>query len=65
MIEYIYNNIKNSKIIDHSFVATCDKEISEHMSSINGNFIMTSNKHKRATERCSEALKKVRKKIKI
>ena len=64
MIEYIYNNIKNSKIIDHCFVATCDKEISEHMSSINGNFIMTSKKHKRATERCSEALKKLEKKLK-
>lgn len=63
MIEYIYNKIKNSKTINHVCVATCDNEISEHIKSINGNFIMTSKKHDRASERCSEALRKLEKKF--
>lgn len=64
MIEFIYNTVKKSKIIDQCYVATCDNQIADHMRSINGNFIMTSKKHKRATERCSEALKKLERKLK-
>ena len=65
MIEYIYNKVKNSKIIDHVYVATCDNKISEHIKSIDGNFIMTSKKHQRASDRCSEGLRKLEKKLKI
>ena len=64
MIEYIYNKVKNSKIIDHVYVATCDNKISEHIKSIGGNFIMTSKKHQRASDRCSEGLRKLEKKLK-
>lgn len=65
MIGYIYKKVKSSKIIDHCYVATCDKQISDYIQSINGKFIMTSKKHKRASERCSEALRKLEKKLMI
>jgi len=65
MIEYIYNKVRYSKIIEHASVATCDTAISEHIKRIGGNFIMTSKKHQRASERCSEALKKLEHKLKI
>jgi len=65
MIGFIYNNIKNSKIIKNSYVATCDDEICNYIKSINGNYIMTSKKHERASERCSEALVKIEKKLKL
>lgn len=65
MIGFIYNNIKNSKVIRNSYVATCDEEICNYIKSINGNYVMTSKKHERASERCSEALIKIEKKLKI
>ena len=47
-----------------TYVATCDKEILKHVKSFNGNCIMTSNKHERATTRTFEALIKIEKKFK-
>ena len=41
MIGFIYNNIKNSKVIRNSYVATCDEEICNYIKSINGNYVMT------------------------
>lgn len=64
MIERVYKNVSRSKIIDTVFVATCDLEIHNYILSIGGNSIMTSKKHKRATERTSEALIKIEKKLK-
>ena len=65
MIGYIYNKVKKSKIINDCYIATCDKQISDYIKSIHGKFVMTSKKHKRASERCSEALSKLEKKSKI
>ena len=31
--------VKSSKIIDHCYVATCDKQISDYIQSINGKFV--------------------------
>lgn len=64
MIERVYNNVRKSKIINHTFVATCDLEIHNFILGMGGNSIMTSKKHNRATERTSEALKKIEKKLK-
>jgi 3-deoxy-manno-octulosonate cytidylyltransferase (CMP-KDO synthetase) len=64
MIERVYKNVSKSKIIDNIFVATCDLEIHKFILKIGGNSIMTSKKHKRATERTSEALIKIEKKLK-
>ena len=64
MIGFIYNNIKNSKMIKSSYVATCDQEICDYIKSIDGDYMITSKKHERASERCSEALIKIEKKLK-
>ena len=64
MIGHVYLNASKSKFIDRTYVATCDKKIYDYICSIKGNAIMTSNKHKRASDRCAEALKKIEKKNK-
>ena len=61
MIEYVYNNVKKNTNINKVWVATPDKEIFDHMISIKGNVIMTSNSHTRASDRCCEALKIIEK----
>jgi len=56
MIGHCYFRSKMCSLLDEVYVATCDKEIYEYISSIGGKAIMTSNVHERATERSAEAL---------
>jgi len=62
MIQLVYENVKKNKKLSDVIVATCDKVIYDFILSIKGKVIMTSKKHKRASDRCSEALKKIEKK---
>ena len=64
MIEIVYRNAVKVKELDQVYVATCDKEIYDHVVSVGGNAIYTSNKHERASERTAEALLKIEKKNK-
>tara|TARA_Y100000389_G_scaffold201331_1_gene243780 strand:- start:1110 stop:1847 length:738 start_codon:yes stop_codon:yes gene_type:complete len=64
MIRRVYINSIKSKLITDAYVATCDNSIYKHMKAINGNVIMTSKKHDRASDRCAEALLKIEKKLK-
>ena len=57
MIQHVFNNVKKNKLLSSVVVATCDKIIFDFIRSIDGQAIMTSKKHKRASDRCSEALK--------
>ena len=41
-----------------TYVATCDKEIADYVTSIGGNAILTSDSHERATDRTAEAMLK-------
>jgi len=59
MTQIIYQNVKLSKHIDDVYVATCDKVIFDHVKKFGGKVVMTSLKHKRATDRTAEALKKI------
>ena len=61
MIQIVYENVKKNKKLSAVVVATCDKIIFNFIHSIGGKAIMTSKKHTRASDRCSEALKKVEK----
>jgi len=61
MIEHVYRRVSKSKLLLTTYVATCDKEIFEHIKKIGGNVIMTSKKHKRASDRCAEGLIKIEK----
>ena len=62
MIEHVFNNVKKSKLISEVIVATCDREIFKCITDLNGKAVMTSKKHKRASDRCYEALKILEKK---
>ena len=65
MIEIIYRKVKACKFINKTIIATCDYEIKNHIKKIGGIAIMTSKKHKRASDRCAEALKKYEKLNKV
>ena len=62
MIEMVYRNVANSKFVNDTVVATCDRIIKKHINQIGGQAIMTSRKHERASDRCAEALKHLEKK---
>lgn len=59
MVGHVYFRSKMSKLLDEVYVATCNKEIKEYILSIGGNAIMTSDKHKRASDRIAEAMLKI------
>jgi 3-deoxy-manno-octulosonate cytidylyltransferase (CMP-KDO synthetase) len=61
MIGHVYMRSKMSKLLDDVFVATCDKEIADYMSTIGRDAIMTSASHERASDRSAEAIDKVEK----
>ena len=60
MIQYVFEHSQKSKLIDKTIVATCDDEIKNFIISIGGEVIMTSKKHKNGTERCGEAVNKLK-----
>ena len=64
MVEHVFENTLKSEIIKYVFVATCDLEIYNLMRERGANVIMTSRKHKRATDRVYEAYKKTDQRIK-
>lgn len=59
MIGHCYYRSKMCEHISETYVATCDKEIYEYISSIGGKAIMTSASHERATDRTAEAMLKI------
>lgn len=61
MVGRIYRICKSS-IIKNVVVATCDKEIIQHLKEIKASYILTKKTHKRASDRTSEAVKKIEKK---
>ena len=62
MAHLCYNNANKAKSIDKVFIATPDKEIKDYFRKNNIEVIMTSIKHKRASDRTYEALIKIEKK---
>ena len=59
MIEHVRRRVEMSKILDEVLVATCDEEIYGTVNSFNGNAIMTSNVHERASDRVAEVATKI------
>lgn len=59
MIEHVYENVRMNNKNIYSYVATCDKIISDHIISINGNVVLTGDYHERASDRCAEGLIKI------
>jgi 3-deoxy-manno-octulosonate cytidylyltransferase (CMP-KDO synthetase) len=56
MIGHVYENVIKCDLLTKTVVATCDKEIFDYIESIGGQAVMTSDQHKRASDRCAEAL---------
>jgi len=63
MVGHVYYRSKMSSKLDDVYVATCDKEIADYINLIGGKAIMTSDKHKRASDRVAEALGKIENQI--
>ena len=61
MIGHVHDNVKKNALLTSTVVATCDEEIANYIRSINARCVMTSIYHKRATDRCAEALEIVEK----
>ncbi|EAU75559.1 3-deoxy-manno-octulosonate cytidylyltransferase [Synechococcus sp. RS9916] len=59
MLYYVYNNCANAKIFDKIVIATPDKEILTYCSKENFDSIITSKKHERASDRCTEVIEKL------
>jgi len=59
MVGHVYYRAKMCDSLDAVYVATCDQEIYDYITSIGGKAIMTSDKHKRASDRVAEALLKI------
>ena len=59
MVEHVYRNVSNAEFLTTTAVATCDTEIFNHITSLGGVAVMTSEKHERASDRCAEALLKL------
>jgi len=56
MIGHVYEGVSRNELLSMTAVATCDREIFDYIKSINGNAVITSEKHERASDRCAEAL---------
>jgi 3-deoxy-manno-octulosonate cytidylyltransferase (CMP-KDO synthetase) len=61
MLQHIVERVMMCDEIDDVAVATCDKEIIEHIEGLGFKAIMTSNTHERASDRCAEAVTKLEK----
>lgn len=61
MVGHCYHRASLAQGVDHVYVATCDEPIANYISSIDGDAIMTSMSHTRATTRTAEALGKIEK----
>jgi 3-deoxy-manno-octulosonate cytidylyltransferase (CMP-KDO synthetase) len=56
MIEHVYRRVSLNPLLSATVVATCDREIFDHMRSIGARVVMTGSHHERASDRCAEAL---------
>ena len=61
MIGHVYFRSKMSKSLNDVYVATCDKEIADYVTSIGGKVVMTADTHERASERAAEAAANIEK----
>lgn len=61
MVGHVYFRSKMCKFLDDVYVATCDNEIKDYVNFVGGKVVMTSNTHKRASDRTAEALIKIEK----
>ena len=56
MLGHCWHRAKLATGDDNLYVATCDVQIADYVSSIGGKVVMTSSEHDRASDRTAEAL---------
>lgn len=61
MIGHVYERAILCNLSTKTVVATCDEVIKKYIESIDGEAIMTSSHHERASDRCAEALRYIEK----
>ncbi|KZC99077.1 MULTISPECIES: 3-deoxy-manno-octulosonate cytidylyltransferase [Thalassospira] len=59
MIEHCYRRTDMCPLVDETYVATCDQEIADEVTAFGGKYVMTSDKHERASDRIAEAIQRV------
>ena len=57
MIGHVFERVSQCELLTKTVVATCDDVIVDYIESIDGQAVMTSNKHERASDRAAEALR--------
>ncbi len=65
VIQWVYEGVKKSRLVDEVFVATDDKRIQTAVEEFGGRAIMTSEEHKTGSERVAEAARLLPADIKI
>jgi 3-deoxy-manno-octulosonate cytidylyltransferase (CMP-KDO synthetase) len=63
MIQYVYEGVRRSKLIDEVIVATDDQRILETVQAFGGEAIMTSPAHVTGTDRVAEVVRKLKSEI--
>lgn len=61
MIGHVYFRSRMCKLLNSTYVATCDKDIFDYIESIGGKAVMTADTHERASDRTAEAMLKIEK----
>jgi 3-deoxy-manno-octulosonate cytidylyltransferase (CMP-KDO synthetase) len=59
MVGHVCFRTKMCSLLSETYVATCDQEIYDYISSVGGKAIMTSDSHERCSDRTAEAMLKV------
>jgi len=59
MVGHCYLRTRMCEDLSGTYVATCDKEIADYITSIGGRAIMTADTHERASDRAAEAMLKL------
>lgn len=59
MVGHVYLRSKMSALLSEVYVATCDQEVVDYVTSIGGKAVMTADTHERASDRCAEAMLKI------
>ena len=59
MVQRVYQQAKQSKILSEVYVATDDERIEGHVKEFGGKVVVTSRDHQSGTDRCFEAIKKI------
>ena len=56
MIGHVLAGVQGSSLVTDIAVATCDEEIAKYVESLGAQYVMTSDQHERASDRCAEAV---------